>query len=417
MELFHLISILIVFASTFGYINARFIKLPTTIGLMLISILFSIGVLVLGKYFPTIISYENKLMAELDFRDIVLNGILSFLLFAGALQVDLSQLRKQRLPVILFSTFGVLISTFLVSVFLYYSLSLLGIQIPYLHCLVFGALISPTDPVAIMGILKKVGIIKSLEVKIVGESLFNDGVGYVLFLTVLNLAQSGSGGGGIEFQETALLFLKEVGGGFLLGGGLGWITYLALGRIDDYEVEVMITLALVMGGYTLAEQLAISGPITMVVGGLIIGDKLGNKEIVSERSEIYVTKFWDLMDVLFNAFLFLLIGLEILIVDFNKTALLAGLLIIPLVILSRYLSLKVLILSLSKWVPFESKTTLIMTWGGLRGGISIAMALSLPGDISRDILITITYCIVIFSILVQGLTLAPLVKKYRLTGE
>lgn len=417
MELFHLISILIVFASTFGYINTRFIKLPTTIGLMLISLIFSIGVLILGKYFPTVISYENKLMAELDFRDIVLNGILSFLLFAGALQVDLSQLRKQRLPVIVFSTLGVLISTFLVSILLYYALTALHLQIPYLHCLVFGALISPTDPVAIIGILKKVGIIKSIEVKIVGESLFNDGVGYVLFLTVLSLAQSGSNGGNIEFQETALLFLKEVGGGFLLGGILGWVTYRALGRIDDYQVEVMITLAMVMGGYTLADQIGISGPITMVVGGLFIGDKLGNKDIVSERSEVYVNKFWDLMDVLFNAFLFLLIGLEILIVDFNKMALLAGLLIIPAVILSRYISLKALILLLKKWVPFESKTTLIMTWGGLRGGISIAMALSLPEDISRTLLITMTYCVVIFSILVQGLTLAPLVKKYHLNNQ
>lgn len=417
MELFHLISILIVFASTFGYINSRFIKLPTTIGLMLISMIFSIGVLVLGKYFPTVISYENKLMVELDFRDIVLNGILSFLLFAGALQVDLSQLREQRLPVIVFSTLGVLISTFLVSILLYYALAVLNLKIPYLHCLVFGALISPTDPVAIIGILKKVGIIKSLEVKIVGESLFNDGVGYVLFLTVLSLAQSGSGGGNIEFQETALLFLKEVGGGFLLGGILGWITYRALSHIDDYQVEVMITLAMVMGGYTLADKLGISGPITMVVGGLIIGDKLGNKKVVSEQSEVYVNKFWDLMDVLFNAFLFLLIGLEILIVDFNKTALLAGLLIIPAVIISRYISLKALILLLRNWVPFESKTTLIMTWGGLRGGISIAMALSLPGDISRTLLITITYCIVIFSILVQGLTLAPMVKKYHLNNQ
>ncbi|KKK72113.1 hypothetical protein LCGC14_2907130, partial [marine sediment metagenome] len=274
-----------------------------------------------------------------------------------------------------------------------------------------------TDPVAVIALFRTLGVPKRLQLLIEGESLFNDGVGYVLFLTVLHLAQSGSGGEPVQFQETALLFLKEVGGGFLLGGILGWITYHALAHIDDYQVEVMITLAMVMGGYTLADKLGISGPITMVVGGLIIGDKLGNKKVVSEQSEVYVNKFWDLMDVLFNAFLFLLIGLEILIVDFNKTALLAGLLIIPSVILSRYVSLKALIVLLRNWVPFESKTTLIMTWGGLRGGISIAMALSLPEDISRTILITLTYCIVIFSILVQGLTLAPLVKKYHLNNQ
>ncbi len=416
MSLFHLISILIVFASVFGYFNARFIKLPTTIGLMLISIVFSLGVLLVGNYFPNILVYENKLMSQIDFRDIVLNGILSFLLFAGALQVDVSKLREQRWPVLIFSTLGVLISTFIVSGLLYYTLVLVNNPIPYLHCLLFGALISPTDPVAIMGILKKAGIIKSLEVKIVGESLFNDGVGYVLFLTILHIAQTGSGADAVQINDIGLLFLQEMGGGILLGGLLGWITYKALSRIDDYEVEVIITLALVMGGYTLADMMGLSGPITMVVGGLFIGEKIGDRKMVSEKSETYVNKFWQLMDVLFNAVLFLLIGLEFITVDFTKPAIIAGIIGIPAVILSRYISLKSLIVLMRKWVPFESKTTLIMTWGGLRGGISIAMALSLPDAMSRTLFITITYIIVIFSILAQGLTLEKMVKKYKLTN-
>ena len=403
------------FASVFGYLNARFIKLPTTIGLMLISIVFSLGVLLIGNYYPDILAYENKLMSQIDFRDIVLNGILSFLLFAGALQVDVSKLKEQRWPVLIFSTLGVLISTFLVGALLYYTLVFLHNSIPFLHCLLFGALISPTDPVAIMGILKKAGIIKSLEVKIVGESLFNDGVGYVLFLTILGILQSGTGIGSANISDISFLFLKEMGGGLFLGALLGWLTYKALSRIDDYEVEVMITLAMVMGGYSFADMLGFSGPITMVVGGLFIGRRIGDKKMVSEKSETYVNKFWQLIDVLFNALLFLLIGLEFITVDFTKPAIIAGIISIPVVILSRYISLKALILLMYKWVPFESKTTLVMTWGGLRGGISIAMALSLPDSVSRTLLITITYIIVIFSILVQGLTLEKVVKRFKLT--
>lgn len=268
------------FASVFGYLNARFIKLPTTIGLMLISIVFSLGVLLIGNYYPDILAYENKLMSQIDFRDIVLNGILSFLLFAGALQVDVSKLKEQRWPVLIFSTLGVLISTFLVGALLYYTLVFLHNSIPFLHCLLFGALISPTDPVAIMGILKKAGIIKSLEVKIVGESLFNDGVGYVLFLTILGILQSGTGIGSANISDISFLFLKEMGGGLFLGALLGWLTYKALSRIDDYEVEVMITLAMVMGGYSFADMLGFSGPITMVVGGLFIGRRIGDKKMV-----------------------------------------------------------------------------------------------------------------------------------------
>lgn len=417
MSLFHLVSLLMAFVASFGYINARYIKLPTTIGLLLVSVVFSLLLLALGQFYPEIVTFENELMSQIDFGHIVLDGILCFLLFAGTLQIDTKQLTKERLPVALFATLGVLVSTGLIGGFFFWGLQWIGSPIPFFHCLVFGALISPTDPVAVVGILKEIGVAKSLETKIMGESLFNDGVGYVLFLTFLQLALSGDTVADVHLDEMGLLFLREMGGGLLLGGILGLITYTGIRRVDSYEIEMMLTLSLVMVTYSLAEVFGVSGPISVVVAGLISIKKIRTYGGVSEKSADYLKKFWELIDVLLNAFLFLLIGLEIWVVVFDGVSMWAGLLMIPALILSRYISIKFLILSFKKWYPFEKHLALIMTWGGLRGGISIAMALSLPSDFeSRAIILTTTYVIVLFSILVQGLSLGKVIKRLGQQG-
>lgn len=415
MSFFHLISLLMAFVAAFAYINARFIKLPTTIGLLLVSLLFSLGLLGMGQLHPSILDFAHDLMGQIDFSDLVLNGILCFLLYAGTLQIDISQLKKEWVPVLTFATFGVLVSTITVGAFFYWALQGLDMPVPFFHCLVFGALISPTDPVAVIGILQKLGIGKSLETKIMGESLFNDGVGYVLFLTFLQLALSGDTVADMQFGETGLLFLREMGGGLLLGGALGWFIYQGIKRVHQYQVEMMLSLAKVMVCYSLAEIIGVSGPISVVAAGLFSIGKISVSGGVSEKSREYLKKFWELIDVLLNAVLFLLIGLEILVIKFDGLSIIAGLIMIPTLLFSRFFSIKSLMIPLKKWFPFENGLARIMTWGGLRGGISIAMALSLPEDFdSRSIILTTTYVIVLFSILVQGLTLDKVIKRLRL---
>lgn len=411
MDLFTILTILIVFSALFGYINVRFLKLPVTIGLMLISIIFSLLILLFGQFNPTILEWERMLVSAIDFPAVLLEGMLSFLLFAGSLHVDFTQLRTQRWPILLFATLGVITSTFLIGGATYFMLQLLGIPIDFIYCLLFGALISPTDPIAVLGILKKAGVPKKLETKIVGESLFNDGIGVVVFLTIFQLAQAGLGT--IEFSEVGLLFLEEVGGGILLGLGLGYGAYQLMKRIDDYEVEVMITLAAVMGGTVIASYLHVSAPLAMVVAGLSVGTERFRTSTMSDITETYVDKFWELMDLLFNAILFVLIGLEIVVMNFEGNYVLAGILAIPIVLLSRYIALAPPVALFQKRLEFVPKTNLIMTWGGLRGGISIALALSLTQDMPRDLILTVTYIIVVFSIIVQGLTVGRLVTSLQ----
>ncbi|NBC07147.1 MAG: sodium:proton antiporter [Bacteroidetes bacterium] len=411
MDLLTIITILIVFAAIFGYLNVRFLKLPVTIGLMVISLGFSLLTMAVSQVYPTLFELEKSLVEQIDFHTVLMEGMLSFLLFAGALHVDFQQLRTQRWPIILFATLGVVTSTFLVAGLSYFMLNGLGIEIPFLHCLLFGALISPTDPIAVLGILKKAGVPKSLETKIIGESLFNDGIGVVIFITIFQLARAGAGE--FETSEVALLFLEEVGGGIALGLGLGYIAYQMMKSIDDYEVEVITTLALVMGGYLLASSLHFSGPLTMVVAGLMVGHERFRTSSMSEETERYVDKFWELIDVLFNAVLFIIIGLEIVILSFDTQYIVAGLLAIPLVLLCRATALALPIALFRKQLNFFPKTNLIMTWGGLRGGISIALALSLADYMSRVPILTITYIVVIFSIIVQGLTVGNLVRRVQ----
>ena len=411
-DYFFIITVLVFLSALFGYINVRFLKLPNSIGLMLITILFTFGVFGLSYFDSTLLDAERYIIRHIDFKTVLLDVMLSFLLFAGALHTNFQQLKVQRWPVLVFSTFGVLLSTFLVGVLMFYVLQMVGLNVSFVHCLLFGALISPTDPIAVLGILKKAGVPKKLEAKIVGESLFNDGVGVVVFLTIFQIASLGNGD--IEAIDVVKLFGQEVLGGIILGGVLGWITYRLMRSIDDYDIEVIITLAAVMGGTVIAHKFHLSAPLAMVTAGLIIGNDTIRDSAMSKITESYVDKFWELIDILLNNVLFVLIGMEILVLAFDTKYLLAGAIAIPSVLVCRYLSLLIPIGFFKKRLDFVPRTNLIMTWGGLRGGISIALALSLTEAMHRDLFLVITYLVVVFSIIVQGLTVSKLVKKVEI---
>ncbi len=410
MEYYSIISILVVLAALFGFINARFFKLPTTIGLMIITILFTLVLVVIGQFNDTLLTHERELISNIDFETVLLDVMLSFLLFAGALHTNFEELKVQRAPVIVFATVGVLISTALVGVSMYYILQWIGLNVQFIYCLLFGALISPTDPIAVLGILKKAKAPKRLETKIVGESLFNDGVGVVVFLTIFAIASAP--GETVEIMDIVELFGREVLGGIVLGLILGYGTFKMLKAIDNYEVEVIITIATVMGGTLIAHKFHLSAPLAMVTAGLFIGNDIVRSAAMSEKTETYVDRFWELVDVLLNTILFVLIGMEMLILTFEMSSILAGLIAVPLVLFCRYASLWLPIKFFAKRLDFVPKTNLIMTWGGLRGGISIALALSLTNDMHRELFLVITYIIVIFSIIGQGLTVEPVVRRF-----
>ncbi|PKG49978.1 MULTISPECIES: cation:proton antiporter [Olleya] len=412
MDYFVIASILVLISAIFGYINVRFLKMPNTIGLMLITIVFTLGVFALSYFDDTLLNAEKFIITQIDFKSILLDVMLSFLLFAGALHTNFEQLKVQRWPVLAFATFGVLISTFLVGGAMFFALPIIGLHIDFIYCLLFGALISPTDPIAVLGILKKAGVPKKLETKIVGESLFNDGVGVVIFLTIFKIADLGIEN--VSALEVVELFGVEVLGGIALGLILGWITYRLMKSIDDYDIEVIITLAAVMGGTVLAQKLHISAPLAMVTAGLVVGNDTVRDSAMSDTTEAYVDKFWELLDILLNTILFVLIGMEMLVLTFKFEYLTAGLLAIPLVLVCRYISLLVPIKFFENKLDFVPKTNLIMTWGGLRGGISIALALGLTEVMERDLILVITYVVVVFSILIQGMTVGKLVKKLEI---
>lgn len=409
MDYFGIASLLILIAALFGYINVRFLKMPNAIGLMLITIVFTLVVFGISYFDTTLLNAERYIITHIDFRSLLLDVMLSFLLFAGALHTNFEQLNIHRGPVLAFSTLGVLASTFLVGTLMYLLLPLLGLDVAFIYCLLFGALISPTDPIAVLGILKKAGVPKKLEAKIVGESLFNDGVGVVVFLTIYQIAAAGMDS--FDLGAVAALFAEEVLGGIALGLVLGWIAYRLMKSINDYQIEIMITLAVVMGGTMLAQYAHFSAPLAMVTAGLMVGNDRIRQSSMSEETEEYVDKFWELVDMLLNTVLFVLIGMEILVLTFKTSFLTSGLIAIPLVLISRYISLLLPINFFKRKLDFVPNTNLIMTWGGLRGGISIALALGLTADMHRDLFLVITYVIVVFSILVQGLTVGKLVKK------
>ncbi len=411
MDYFLIITELVVLAAVFGYINVRYIKLPTTIGLMVITILFTLGVFVLSFFDDTLLNAEKFIISQVDFKTVLLDIMLSFLLFAGALHTNFEQLKIQRWPVLIFATLGTLVSTFLVGIGMYYGVQLIGFEINFIYCLLFGALISPTDPIAVLGILKQAGVPKKLKSKIVGESLFNDGVGVVIFLTVFNIADKGEGQ--VNPIEILELFGVEVIGGIAFGLLLGWITFKLMKSIDDYDIEVILTLATVMAGTVIAHKIHVSAPLAMVTAGLIVGNDTVRNTAMSKITENYVDKFWELIDILLNTILFVLIGMEILVLSFETNYVIAGLIAIPIVLICRYLSLIIPVKLFEKKLDFVPNTGLIMTWGGLRGGISIALALGLTDTMHREFFLVITYVVVVFSIIVQGLSIGKLVQKLK----
>lgn len=409
MDYFTIATVLIFLSAIFGYINVRFLKLPNSIGLMLITIVFTLVVFAISGLDDTLLNAEKYIITHIDFRTVLMDVMLSFLLFAGALHTNFGQLKVQRWPVFAFATLGVLVSTFLVGTAMYYILQVVGLPIDYVYCLLFGALISPTDPIAVLGILKKAGVPKKLETKIVGESLFNDGVGVVVFLTIFQIASFGSSEMGAS--EILKLFGQEVIGGLVLGLLLGWLTFRLMKSINDYDIEVIITLAAVMTGTVIAHQLHLSAPLAMVTAGLIVGNDKVRNAAMSETTETYVDKFWELLDILLNTILFVLIGMEILVLTIELNYFIAGLIAVPVVLACRYISLLLPINFFKKKLDFVPNTNIIMTWGGLRGGISIALALGLTAEMHRDLFLVITYVVVVFSILVQGLTVGKLVNR------
>jgi len=409
MDLLNVIAILITLAAVFNYINYRYIGLPTTIGIMVIALLVSLLVVAAGIFDLGIFREVALFVNSIDFNTSLMQGMLSFLLFASALHVNISDLMQQKTPILLLASVGVIASTFLVGIGAWYILALLGIKLPFIYCLLFGALISPTDPIAVIGILKTAGAPKSLEAKISGESMFNDGVAVVIFIVLLGIA---SGGHDLKFGHIAFLFLEEAVGGLLFGLVIGYIGFLILRSIDNYQLEMMITLALVMGGYTLADSLHISGPLAMVVAGLLIGNH-GRRYAMSDRTREHVDNSWHLIDEVLNAILFLLIGIEILAIEWNSAYLLAGLMLVPITLAARYFSVGILIGMMRKLRSFSPGAVNILTWGGLRGGISVALALSVPAGVARNEILTITYIIVVFSILVQGLSVGRLIRAYQ----
>jgi CPA1 family monovalent cation:H+ antiporter len=412
MELYYSFSILIVLAAVFSYLNLRYLRLPSTIGVMLIAMIASISLVVVGTYYPSLIQGFSNVIASVDFTEVLMGAMLNFLLFAGAIHISMHDLRKQRAPIMIFSTVGVIISTVLVGAMTYLMFFLLGMQIPFIQCLVFGALISPTDPIAVIGILRTAGIRKSLEIKVAGESLFNDGIAVVLFTVLLQLA--GDKEVDITFAHVTTLFIREALGGLLIGLLLGYIGSQGIKRINSYNVTVMITLAIVMGGYLVTQYLHISGPLTMVAAGLVIGN-YGKATAMSAADKDYLDKFWELIDEILNAMLFLIIGFELLLISDIREYWMIGLISIAIVLLARFFSIWLPIRFVPNIGKFDGKTITILVWGGLRGGVSVALALTIDSTLNQNLFLAITYYIVVFSIVVQGLSIGKLVAMQKTT--
>jgi len=403
-------AVLITLAALFGYLNYRFLHLPHTIGLTIMGALASLAVVVGDALVP---GFEpgrvlHKFLREVDFRTALMDGMLSFLLFAGALHVDLGELLRRKWTVLVMATLGVLISTLVVAIGFKGLALLLGLDLPFAWCLVFGALISPTDPVAVLGILSSARVPAALEVKVAGESLFNDGVGVVVFSIVLDMAV---GGGDISLTAAGELFLQEAGGGVVLGLVVGGLGYLAMRSVDEHNLEVLITLAVVMGGYAVAHHLNVSGPVGMAIAGLLIGNH-GVAFAMSETSRRRVLSFWSLLDEILNSVLFLLIGLEVVAIAVDRESLVAGGLAIVLVLAARAVAVGLPMAIIGRIAPFTRGAFPILVWGGLRGGISIALALSLPDGAIKETILTVTYVIVVFSVVVQGATVGRVARRF-----
>lgn len=408
MNGFDVTAIIVTLAALFAYINYRYLKMPTSIGLMVLAMVFSL-LLVMAKIFniAPIEDFGSELLSNLNFSGTLLSGMLGYLLFAGALQVDLNDLQKKKWEIFTFATFGTVLSTVIIGTAMYGICAVFHLDISYLYCLLFGALISPTDPVAVLSILKNLKTPKSLSIKIAGESLFNDGIGVVIFLILLDLVA----GEKVSPIGAIGLFAKEAIGGALLGFAFGYVVYALLKRVDEYKTEILLTVALATAGYTLASSLHVSGAIAMVVAGLLIGNH-GKKFAMSDKTRENLDNFWDLVDDILNSTLFVLIGLEFAIISLHPAYIGVGLIAIAVVLVARLISVVIPLATLKlAGRKFSRGVVRIMTWGGLRGGIPIALALLLPRGNEFDLILTATYTVVAFSIIVQGLTIGRLVKK------
>ena len=407
---FEAAAVLVVIAAILGYANYIWFRMPHTIGLTVMGAVASVLMIAMDAAFPGLALGEavRSFLRGIEFDEVLLEAMLSFLLFAGALHIDLDVLLTRRWAVLAMALFGVVISTFVIGFGFLFLTSMLGLDIPLVWCLVFGALISPTDPVAVLGILKSARVPPELEAKIGGESLFNDGVGVVVFAICLAAAL---GGGDFSAVHALELFVVEAFGGALLGLVAGWIGYKTMKTIDEHNLEVLISLAVVMGAYALAIRLHVAGPIAMAVAGLLIGN-YGTRFAMSDRTREHLTSFWSLVDEILNSVLFLLIGMEIAAIVFDASYLLAGLISIPLVLFARFLAVGTPFALLRRFTPFTRGALPVLVWGGLRGGISIALALSLPEGQMKDLILTATYVVVIFSVVVQGATMGMAARTF-----
>ena len=436
LSLFEIAALLLVLSAILSWLNRAYFKLPHTIGLLVMALFTSFGLLGLELLFPSIGLTDTlqSALGQIDFNETLMKGMLGFLLFAGALHVDFNKIRDAKWAIGSMATFGVILSTFIVGTGFYYIAKIFGADLPFIWALVFGSLISPTDPVAVLSILKSVKMPKSLEAKIAGESLFNDGVGVVVFTIMVAIAVGsssnhawaqtfmlagpiGAAGGAapITFFSVAELFIVDALGGAVLGLAAGWLGYKMMARIDEHAIEVLITLALVAGTYALAQRIEIlghhlSGPIAVVIAGLMIGNK-GAAEAMSEHTKDYLFGFWEMIDEILNSVLFLLIGLELLVLGLVPQYAFAGLIAIPLVLVARLCAVSAPMKIIGTFKNFTKGAIPVLTWGGVRGGISVALALSLPDNEYKPLILTATYCVVVFSIIVQGLTVKKVVEK------
>ena len=411
MELYYAFSVIIVLAAVFSYVNVRYVKLPMTIGIMVIAMIVSVGIRLFGgDIFAGLTHRLESLLQGFDFTEILMGAMLNFLLFAGALHINISDLKAFKLPIITYATVSVVLSAIFISLLLYYIAPLVGIEIPYLYCLLFGTLISPTDPIVVLGVLKQAKVPKRIEAKITGESLFNDGVAVVMFAVVHRLATDAT----FEpsFNAITKLFLLAAAGGIFLGVLLGWIASQMMKAANDYHVSVLLTLAVVMGGFLIAKASHVSAPLAMVIAGLFIGN-VGKKES-SEENKDYLEKFWAIVDEIMNAILFLFIGFEMLLINNLVGQFLLGAVAIIVCLLGRALAIYIPAKTILHKVSTYSRGSLItMVWGGIRGGVSIALVLSMKSDnfAIKETLLQVTYIVVLFSILVQGLTVGKVASK------
>ena len=407
MNLYEIFSIILTIAVAIGYINHRLVRMPPTIAIMVGSLLLSLLLIIIAQFgFADAEAHIAQILTKINFHDLLMNGMLSFLLFAGALSVDIGDLKSRQWEIGILATGSTLASAILVGGGIYFLLRWIGIDIPIVMCFLFGALISPTDPIAVLAIFKDLGAPKRLRISVAGESLFNDGVGIVIFLTIYQVAYIG---GHPTFQSIATMFLQQAIGGVAYGALLGYIGYRLIKSIDDHKLEILITLMIATGGYTLAAVLNISGPLAMVVAGIFIGNRLRDAATSRESSDA-LNMFWELVDDVLNAVLFLLIGFELIILKITTTEIIAGLVTIPLVLLVRFITVSIPISVFKRFRTYSPHIIKILTWGGLRGGLAVALALSLPPSKARNLILAMTYAVVVFSIVIQGLTIKQMVK-------